>query len=86
MNNLPEKSLQLLAIILRRTALYGYSNMRTYVRPWPRYSLTLHSYNDKKKCPCMQNYAFANLFMCREYAHFRDTDVSLHLTSILPST
>jgi len=48
MNNLPEKSLQLLVIILR-TGLYGYSNMQTYVRPWPRYSLTLHSYNDKKK-------------------------------------
>jgi len=49
MNNLPEKSVQLLAIILRRTALYGYSNMQTYVRPWPLHSLTLHSYNDKKK-------------------------------------
>lgn len=48
MNNLSEKSLQLLTITLRRTALYGFSNMQTYVRPWRCYSLTLHSYNDKK--------------------------------------
>lgn len=32
----------------------------------------------------MQNYAFANLFMCREYEHLREADVFVHLHPSTP--
>lgn len=79
MNNLPEKSLQLLAIILRRTALYGYSNMQTYVRPWRRYSLTLHGLMSKKRSVHACRIMRSLIYSCAQNMHTYDTLMCLYV-------